>query len=106
VPWFASINSIASVGAAPLLLWLWRRQAARGREPGDLGKMAIGAWITALSNLVLVVAIVLSRGAPVSVLWGVAYSGGLGAGFMYYWPTLLALYRARRRRASTRPWSA
>src|SRR5580765_1968306 len=65
VPWFASIDLFASVGAAPLLLSLWRRHAARGREPGDLGKMAIGAWSTALSNLVLVVAIVLSRGAPV-----------------------------------------
>jgi len=91
VPWFTSINSLASVASAPLLLWLWRHQAARGREPGALGKMALGAWITALSCMVLVAAIVVSRGSPIPAWWAVVYCAGLGLGFMYYWPTLLAL---------------
>jgi len=33
-------NSIASVAGVPLLLWIWRRQARKGREPNDLAKIA------------------------------------------------------------------
>jgi len=45
VPWFQSINSIASVAGVPLLLWIWRRQARKGREPNDLAKIGWGAWL-------------------------------------------------------------
>ncbi len=75
----------------PLLFWIWKRQAARGREPGDLAKIATGAWLAAASNGVLVVAILVSGDAPVHPIWPFLYSAGLGIAFMYYWPTLLAL---------------
>src|SRR5205823_94730 len=45
VPWFQSINSISSVLCVPLVFWIWRRQALRRREPDDLAKIGIGAWI-------------------------------------------------------------
>lgn len=91
IPWYQSINAIFSIAAAPLLLWLWARQATRGREPGELGKIGIGAWIAAASNLVLVGAIVAYDGAPIHPVWPFLYSAGLGVSFLYYWPTLLAL---------------
>src|SRR5213083_2037745 len=47
VPWFQSINSVSSVLCVPLVFWIWRRQALRRREPDDLAKIGIGAWITA-----------------------------------------------------------
>jgi POT family proton-dependent oligopeptide transporter len=91
VPWFQSINSIASVAGVPLLLWIWRRQARKGREPNDLAKIGWGAWLAAASNLMLAAAIIIYDGARINPLWPILYSIGLGISFLYYWPTLLAL---------------
>ncbi len=91
VPWYQSINSVFSILGVPLLFWLWRQQALRGREPDELAKIGIGAWIAAASNLILVAAIFLSGDAPVHPIWPFLYSAGLGISFLYYWPTLLAL---------------
>lgn len=91
VPWYNSVDSFASIVGVPLLFWIWRRQAAHRREPGELAKIGIGAWIAAASNLILVAAILGSGGAPVSPIWPFLSNAGLGIGFLYYWPTLLAL---------------
>jgi proton-dependent oligopeptide transporter, POT family len=91
VPWFQSINSVFSILGVPLVFWIWRRQAARRREPDDVAKIGTGAWIAAASNLILVDAIVASHGAPVHPIYPFLYSAGLGISFLYYWPTLLAL---------------
>lgn len=89
VAWFNSIDSFSSIVSVPVLFALWRRQAARGGEPGEIGKIATGAWLTALANLLLVAACVVSD--RVSVLVPVVYDILLGIGFLYYWPTMLAL---------------
>jgi proton-dependent oligopeptide transporter, POT family len=91
VPWFQSINSVFSIASVPLLFWIWRQQAMRGREPNELAKIGTGAFLAAASNLILVLAILLSGAAPVHPLWPFLYSAGLGISFLYYWPTLLAL---------------
>ncbi len=91
IPWYQSIDPLFSILGVPLLLWVWHRQASRSREPSDLGKIGIGAWLCAASNLILVAAIMLSRGAPVHPIWPFLYCAGQGIAFLYYWPTLLAL---------------
>jgi POT family proton-dependent oligopeptide transporter len=91
IPWFQSIDPLASIAAVPVLFALWRWQAARGREPGDLAKIGIGAVLAAASNLVLVVAIAAAGDAPVAWIWPVLDCIGMGFAFIYYWPTLLAL---------------
>jgi proton-dependent oligopeptide transporter, POT family len=91
VPWYLSVNSLFSIIGVPLLFWIWRRQAARGREPDDLGKIATGAWLAVASNLTLVAAIAVSGRGPVNPLWPLCSSAGFGIAFLYYWPTLLAL---------------
>ena len=91
VPWFQSINSVFSILGVPLVFWIWRHQALRRREPDELAKIGIGAWIAAASNLILVAAIFVSGDAPVHPIWPFLYSAGLGISFLYYWPTLLAL---------------
>jgi POT family proton-dependent oligopeptide transporter len=91
VPWFQSINSIFSIVGVPLVLWIWRRQALRRREPDDLAKIGTGAWIAAVSNLILVASILVAGNSLVHPLVPFLYSAGLGISFLYYWPTLLAL---------------
>ena len=91
VPWYQSINSLSSIVGVPLVFWIWRRQALRRREPGDLGKIGTGAWLAAASNLILVAAIFIFGSTPVHPIWPFLYSAVLGISFLYYWPTLLAL---------------
>lgn len=62
IPWYQSLSSVFGILGVPLLLWIWRRQSMRGREPGDLAKIEIGPWLTAASNLILVAAIAGSGG--------------------------------------------
>ena len=91
IPWYQSIDALSSILFVPALLWLWHFQAARRGEPGDLAKVGIGAWIACGSNLILVAAIIGSRGSPVHPVWPFLYCTGLGIAFLYYWPTMLAL---------------
>src|SRR3546814_12598862 len=44
--WFNSIDAFVSIIAVPPLVAWWRWQARRGREPGDIGKIAIGSELT------------------------------------------------------------
>jgi POT family proton-dependent oligopeptide transporter len=78
-----------SIVSVPVLIALWQRQAAHGGEPGEIAKIATGAFLACGRK----------HGAgdcePVQPsclgALSVAYAIFLGVGFLYYWPTLLAL---------------
>lgn len=91
VPWYQAWFSLTSILAVPLLFVLWRRRAARGLEPGDLARIGTGAWFAAVSNLVLAAACLVPGNGPLSPIWPLVSVAGFGIGFLYYWPTLLAL---------------
>ncbi|KUO56284.1 MAG: hypothetical protein APF82_03905 [Sphingomonadales bacterium BRH_c42] len=96
VPWFAAEDSLASVVVVPVLIGLWQWQARRGSEPGDLGKMAIGAVIMACAMLALAAGATLSgEGNKASIVWPVLAYFLTGAAFMWTWPTMLALMSRR-----------
>ncbi len=87
--WFSSIDPFASVICVPPLFALWRWQAARGKEPDDMGKIAWGAWKAAFANVLLMLACL--PGGRVPLVFPVIYDFILGIAFLYYWPPLLAL---------------
>jgi len=89
VAWFNSIDSFVSIISVPFLFALWRRQAERKGEPGEIAKIGTGAWIACAANLLLVAGCMLTTRVPVLV--PVIYDVLLGVAFLYYWPTLLAL---------------
>ena len=91
VPWYQSIDSLFSILVrAAAVLDLAAPGLAR-REPDDLAKIGIGAWIAAASNLILVVASSRRAARPFTRSGRSLYCAGLGISFLYYWPTLLAL---------------
>jgi POT family proton-dependent oligopeptide transporter len=91
IPWFYSIDPLASILSVPLLFGLWNWQArVMGHEPSALTKIAIGSFISGGANLILVAGIMLSPGRALW-LWPVLYCAVQGVAFMYFWPTLLAL---------------
>ncbi|HTQ15350.1 MAG TPA: peptide MFS transporter [Rhizomicrobium sp.] len=89
VAWFNSIDPFVSIVSVPILFALWNWQARRGGEPGEMSKIATGAFLACLANLLLAAGA--GFGAHVPVLFPVAYDVLLGVAFLYYWPTLLAL---------------
>ena len=90
--WFNSVDSLFSILAVPPLVLLWRWQAKRNREPGDIGKIAIGMTLTGASALFMVAgALIAGPGGRASVLWPLACFAGMGIAFLWYWPVLLAL---------------
>lgn len=91
VPWYQSLDALVSMLAVPMLFAIWRLQASRRGEPGELAKIGIGAWLAAGSHLILVAAILLSDGRPIHPIWPALCAAGMGVAFLYYWPTLLAL---------------
>lgn len=90
IEWFYSIDPLASIISVPFLFALWNRQARLGREPSALTKIAIGSFICGSGYFVLLTGIVLSPGRVLWV-WPVLFCTVQGVGFMYFWPTLLAL---------------
>ncbi|MGQ7830510.1 peptide MFS transporter [Altererythrobacter sp. Z27] len=95
VPWFASEDAAASVLIVPVLIVLWRWQADRGREPDDLSKIATCSVILALSTGSLALGDWLADGGEVSIAFPIIAYFLSGVGFMWGWPTLLALVSRR-----------
>ncbi|MDP9424394.1 MAG: peptide MFS transporter [Pseudomonadota bacterium] len=90
--WFTSIDAFASIAVVPVLLVLWAALARRGREPASMGKFGIGAAIVGMSALLLAAGEMLAGpDGRVAVWWAIAGYFGMGAAFMWYWPTLLAV---------------
>src|SRR3546814_9234771 len=76
-------------------------QARRDSEPGDFGKMAIGAGIMACAMLALAAGAALSgEGHKASIVWPVLAYFLTGFAFMWTWPA--PAWVARQDRKSTR----
>jgi POT family proton-dependent oligopeptide transporter len=90
IEWFYSIDPLVSILSVPFLFTLWDWQARRGHEPNALTKIAIGSFICGSGYFILLAAIALSPGRVLWV-WPVLFCAVQGVGFMYFWPTLLAL---------------
>lgn len=95
VPWFTSVDAFASVLIAPVLIMFWSAQSKRGSEPGDITKIAIAALILAASRLLLAGGAYLAGDDKASLFVPVFSFILSGIGFMWYWPTLLALISRR-----------
>ena len=90
--WFNSVDAFASIVAVPPLLAVWRWQAKRGREPGDIAKIGLGSMLTGVSALVITAGCLLTpAGSRVAVYWPLISFAGMGVAFLYFWPVLLAL---------------
>jgi POT family proton-dependent oligopeptide transporter len=74
-----------------LVLVLWKRQAAAGREPSVTGKFAIGCAMLAAADLLLAF---YARGwrepHSIGVLWGFGYFLLSSSAYLFVMPVLLA----------------
>lgn len=87
--WFNSIDSLVSILAVAPLLVLWRAHAGRGKAPSEMSKIAQGAAIACLADLVLMLGAM--QGTGVHVLFPLTAFTLHGVAFIYVWPTVLGL---------------
>lgn len=96
VPWMQSLDGLAPALFIPLVVWIWARQAKRGREPDVFGKMAIGALIFAAGVLILSAGpLVAGAGARAPLALPILFHVVSNFGAMYFTPTALSLYATR-----------
>ncbi len=95
VPWLQSLDGVAPILAMPVVLNLWRWQAARAREPDGLGKAALGCLIFGGGTVLLAVASSAgggASGARTSLLWPILFHLSSNIGWLYFAPTMEALF--------------
>ena len=93
VVWLQSLDGLSPFICLPPMLIFWRWQAARGREPGEFVKIAIGCFIFAASTLWLAAAsLVLDSHGRTPLLWAVAFHLASNLGWLYFTPTVTALF--------------
>lgn len=91
VTWFQSIDAVAVLVLAPLVLLLWSRQQKKGTEPGDFTKIMIGCSLYASAFCWLAAGELLAGNSPVALVFPVLFHFILGAGFMFVGPIMMSL---------------
>jgi POT family proton-dependent oligopeptide transporter len=96
VPWLQALDGVSPILVMPVFLAWWRRQAARGAEPDDLRKIAIGCLIFGAGTLWLAGApLVSGEDGRAPLLWAVAFHLISNSGWLYVTPIALALFATR-----------
>ncbi|HEX8233658.1 MAG TPA: peptide MFS transporter [Caulobacteraceae bacterium] len=90
--WFQSLNPLLVFLLTPVLVALWTRRAAKGREPGDLMKMATGAAVVGAAYLMLAAVAAVNGGEKASWLWLVLFFVLYTLGELYILPVGLGLF--------------
>jgi POT family proton-dependent oligopeptide transporter len=91
VTWFQAFNPFMIFAFTPFVLAFWKRQAAAGREPSSVTKMAYGCFGVALAYLILFAAALSAGGGKASWLWLGIYFVVLTVGELYLSPVSLSL---------------
>jgi proton-dependent oligopeptide transporter, POT family len=89
--WFLAFNPFMIFAFTPFVVTLWTWQAARGREPSTVTKMALGCFGVTAANLVMALAAFHAGGGQASWLWLFGFFVVLTAGELYLSPVGLSL---------------
>ena len=93
VPWFQAFDSLAPLAMVPALIAFWRWQARRNKEPDELGKMTIGAFMFAAGMAWLAASpLVANPAGKVPLLWALAFHVISNGGWLFYVPLASTLY--------------
>lgn len=90
VTWFQSLDMLAVLLMAPIVLMFWRKQARKKTEPSDLVKVGLGCAVFSIACVWLSVGELMSDG-QVGLFWPVVFHFICGWAFLYVGPIALAL---------------
>jgi POT family proton-dependent oligopeptide transporter len=89
--WLQAVNPAMIFLFTPVIIGFWKRQAAKGKEPSSVAKMAIGCGVLGVGYALMGVAAIVSGGHGASVLWLVFSTVLLTIGELYLSPVGLSL---------------
>jgi POT family proton-dependent oligopeptide transporter len=93
VPWLQSVDGLLPLASMPIVVWIWRRQAARGREPDDIAKLGIGGILFGASMAWLAVGgLVAGTDGKVPLAWALMFHFLSNFGWLYLAPTAVAVF--------------
>lgn len=93
VPWLQSIDGLSPLVSMPLVVFWWRRQARRGREPDDILKLVQGCFLFAFATVWLAAGnVTFGDGTRVPLLWALVFHLVSNLGWLYLTPTVQALF--------------
>ena len=93
VPWMQALDGLAPAAFVPVVVWLWRRQAARGVEPDLFGKLARGCLVFAGGVALLALAPLVANDAGRAPLWlPVMFHLVTNWGAVFFAPVVLTLF--------------
>jgi len=102
VPWLQALDGLAPFLTLPPFLLLWRWQAARGSEPNEFTKMAIGCFIFGGSVMLLAAgAWITDAGGRSPLLLAVAFHFASNIGWLYFAPSANSLFGGAAPRSLT-----
>lgn len=93
VPWIQSISSFTAVALVPVVMAVWSRQRAAGREPDDIAKLALGCMIFAAFHVWDGMATqIFGSARAIPLLWVVLSQFGQSFGYLYVQPVAIAYF--------------
>lgn len=96
VAWLQSIDALAAVALVPPILAQWRWQAARGREPDAIVKLAIGCAVFGLAMAWLAAGqLVAGASGKVPLVWDFCFHLIAGYGYLHVQPVAIGLFARR-----------
>ncbi|WEK42908.1 MAG: peptide MFS transporter [Candidatus Sphingomonas colombiensis] len=90
--WFQSLNPLLVMVLTPILLTVWRRRAAVGRDTSPARRMAFGALVVALAYLLLAVVAWYAGDMRANWLWLALFFLIFTIGELFLLPTGLGLF--------------
>jgi POT family proton-dependent oligopeptide transporter len=93
VPWLQSVDGLTPLVCMPLVVMLWRRQAAREREPDDFVKLGMGGLLFGTSVVWLAAGhLVAGDDGRVPLAWALMFHLLSNFGWLYFAPIAMALF--------------
>jgi POT family proton-dependent oligopeptide transporter len=100
VPWLQAVDALGVVVLMPLVLAFWRRQAARAREPDAFAKLGLGCLLFGAAVAWLACGdLVADAAGKVPLAWALAYHFLSAIGYLYWAPSIVALFSCTAPRA-------
>lgn len=87
--WFLGLGGLFIIVLSPIMLRIWRWQAKRNCEPGDLAKIGWGSAMGVVAYALL--AFAAASFTHPHIAWVVVFFGIATLGFLWYWPLTLAI---------------
>jgi proton-dependent oligopeptide transporter, POT family len=91
VTWFQSLDALSVLIMTPVSIAFWDRMRARGREPDDIVKIALGCGFFALGCVLLAVSQDWAGAGRVPIAWPVLFHFLIGTGYLLGSPVALAV---------------